>query len=364
MTFCLLLLTSLQSTVRPMMVVDSAVVSVTVAPDRVLIARGEGSRYLNFDFHLENEGNDTLLINTIQVSVFDASNALVLRRAINRNGLSPSIHVIPFTQLAPGASIAVFNPFHTFDHGVPLDVMEYEFFLDAPGEATHYRSTVRVAPVEYETKTHLRLPVEGRVLVVDGNDFYAHHRRVPLTDPVPMQFGIEANSARYAYDLSVVRDGELYDGFGEENEEWFGFGATLVAPGAGRIVEIQNDVPDNRPWIPELDYARALDDLRFFYGNYVVIDHLNGEFSYLMHMKEGSIRVKPGQIVEQEEELGQLGNSGDSYLPHLHYQLQTGRSSSSEGLPIYFRDYRRTRGTRVEHLDRGFVETGDIVERR
>ena len=296
--------------------------------------------------------------------MFDESNALVLRRAINRNGLSPSINVLPVTRIVPGGSISIFNPFHTFDRGVPLDVMEYEFFFDIPGDDTHYRSTARVTPMLYDTKTSLRLPVEGRVLVVDGNDFYAHHRRVPLTDPVPKQFGIEANSARYGYDLSVVRDGELFEGFGERNDEWFGFGATLVAPGGGRVVQIRNDVPDNRPWIPDLDYTKAFEDLTFFYGNFVVIDHLNGEFSYLMHMKEGSVRVQPGQMVEPGDVVGQLGNSGDSYLPHLHYQLQTGRSPSSEGLPIYFRDYRRHRGTRVQHVERGFVETGDIVEGR
>ncbi|MGH8073499.1 MAG: peptidoglycan DD-metalloendopeptidase family protein [Lysobacter sp.] len=59
-------------------------------------------------------------------------------------------------------------------------------------------------------------------------------------------------------------------------------------------------------------------------GNHVVIHHSNGEFSLLCHMQHGSLKVAEGQQVEQEQEIGLLGSSGDSSSPHVHHQLQDG----------------------------------------
>ena len=87
----------------------------------------------------------------------------------------------------------------------------------------------------------------------------------------------------------------------------------------------------------------------------------NGEFSVLAHMKQGSVTVKAGDRVKRGQKIGELGASGDSMFPHLHYQLQRD-AKTGEGLPSYFRDFRRLTGKSWVRVKRGHVDTGDVVE--
>lgn len=59
------------------------------------------------------------------------------------------------------------------------------------------------------------------------------------------------------------------------------------------------------------------------YGCWVKIDHGNGATSSYAHMIEGSIKVKPGDIVSQNTLLGQVGWTGQtSFGPHVHFVMQ------------------------------------------
>jgi murein DD-endopeptidase MepM/ murein hydrolase activator NlpD len=57
-------------------------------------------------------------------------------------------------------------------------------------------------------------------------------------------------------------------------------------------------------------------------GNYVIIDHGNGEYSFLAHLKKGSMVVAVGDSLKSGQFIGLCGNSGNSSEPHLHYHLQ------------------------------------------
>lgn len=56
-------------------------------------------------------------------------------------------------------------------------------------------------------------------------------------------------------------------------------------------------------------------------GHYVVVDHGNGYVTKYMHMQEGSIMVEKDQLIKDGEVLGNLGNSGGSTGPHLHFEI-------------------------------------------
>ena len=60
------------------------------------------------------------------------------------------------------------------------------------------------------------------------------------------------------------------------------------------------------------------------YGNYVVIQHQNGMQTLYAHMSE--ILVKVGDQVQQSEEIGKMGNTGDSTGVHLHFEVRGGRN--------------------------------------
>ena len=57
-----------------------------------------------------------------------------------------------------------------------------------------------------------------------------------------------------------------------------------------------------------------------FGGNYVVLR--SGElFALFAHLRNGSVRVRVGDSVRMREQLGEVGNSGASIQPHLHFQI-------------------------------------------
>ena len=64
--------------------------------------------------------------------------------------------------------------------------------------------------------------------------------------------------------------------------------------------------------------------------------------------KIGRVVVREGQRVTQGQLIGRLGNSGDSFAPHVHHQLQDGPSwQSASGLPCRYSNITNQR------LDRG-----------
>ncbi|UJF33340.1 peptidoglycan DD-metalloendopeptidase family protein [Paenibacillus hexagrammi] len=55
------------------------------------------------------------------------------------------------------------------------------------------------------------------------------------------------------------------------------------------------------------------------YGNYVIINHLNGYETLYGHMSK--IIAKEGAIVEKGEQIGVMGSTGDSTGVHLHFEI-------------------------------------------
>ncbi|MEO6324139.1 MAG: M23 family metallopeptidase [Thermoanaerobaculia bacterium] len=337
-------------------------VSIELLPQAPLIETSRNQQLLNFDFLLKNGTKEPLEITSIEVSVLGAGDVLIAQRRVGTNG--DSILTVPDRALAPDKKLVVFNPIHAFPLDLTLETLRYEFVFGAPGQdGEKARATCTVKPVAYPGKTALMLPTTGRVLVHDGHDFYSHHRRLDITGGMTTALGITSNFGRYAYDLCVVDEkGRMFKGTGERNEDWYGFGTKLVAPGDGVVVAMARDRADNtRAKKVPLDRDEVMKDVRVLFGNYVVIDHENGEFSFLAHMKQGSVLPKVGQRVKRGEKVGEMGFSGDAFLVHVHYQVQSD-SKFGEGLPSYFRDFRRVVGAKSVFVTRGQVDSGDVLE--
>lgn len=59
----------------------------------------------------------------------------------------------------------------------------------------------------------------------------------------------------------------------------------------------------------------------------------------MAHMQQGSVTVKPGERLAAGQVIGKLGNSGNSFGPHLHYQLQSGpQLFQGQSLPFRFQN--------------------------
>ena len=59
------------------------------------------------------------------------------------------------------------------------------------------------------------------------------------------------------------------------------------------------------------------------YGNYIIILHDNGLYTLYAHGQAGSIRVSEGQRVTQGQQIMNVGSTGNSTGPHLHFEVRT-----------------------------------------
>jgi len=340
---------------------DTGSVQLRVLPETPLIEQGPGGEQrLNFDFILENGSDRTLRIDEVEVSAYDRAGRLILRRFVDDNGSSPSVGTIPGRSMDAGKRTIVFNPFHGFPADVELSDLRYRVLLrDSAGDTTFARATVR--PRAFAPRTRLSLPVAGRMIVYDGHDFYGHHRRLGLADDFAAQLGITSNFMRYSYDfIPVDSAGEMVRGEESDNRSWLGFGTPILAPADGRVVAAVDTARDDR----QIVMPAVMADVINMYGNYLVIDHGNGEFSMLGHIQQGSLRVRAGDTVRRGQHVAGMGAAGSSKMPHLHYELRTGPGMRGvEGLPAYFEGYTRHLGSRSVRVERGAPDTGEIVQR-
>ena len=55
--------------------------------------------------------------------------------------------------------------------------------------------------------------------------------------------------------------------------------------------------------------------------NFITIEHSNGEYSRYDHLEYHSVKVRVGQKVSAEQEIANIGMTGYTYIPHLHFQV-------------------------------------------
>lgn len=77
------------------------------------------------------------------------------------------------------------------------------------------------------------------------------------------------------------------------------------------------------------------------YGNCVILSHGGGLYTLYAHMQDNSFMVRKGQTVHQGDGLGKLGNTGNSYGAHLHFETHQGgyRWNASSVNPRVFIPY-------------------------
>jgi hypothetical protein len=298
----------------------------------------------------------------VQLDVRDRSGALIAKLELNDNGIQPGITIVPNRKVAAGGGLTLFNPFDTLAAQWPLASLDYTFHF-AVENGPDVVTRVHVEPKPYATKTRLRLPLDGRLLVWDGHDFYSHHRRFDFDHPAAVQIGFRTNAARYSYDFTVVdADGNRYRGDGTKHEDHFSYARPVLAPGDGKVVAVADGVAEEGSGEVSLEAVKA--NGMVIFGNYVVIDHGNGEFSHLSHLKPGSLKVAVGDKVRAGEAVAQVGTSGSSLFPHLHYELATSAGTQGEGVPSQFVDFDRVLGSTRGRADGTSPDSGDIVEAR
>ena len=110
-------------------------------------------------------------------------------------------------------------------------------------------------------------------------------------------------------------------------------GVPVLASAGGRVRAVRDGEPD----VFARDRgAEALEGREC--GNGIVIDHEDGWQTQYCHLRQGSVRVRPGQQIAAGETLGLVGLSGKADFPHVHLSVRQGKkvidpfAVSDEGL--------------------------------
>ena len=125
---------------------------------------------------------------------------------------------------------------------------------------------------------------------------------------------------------------------------------SIYAPFSGDIVESLDGIKERDPvhFIREqyegiknriLFKKHKISNLDILLGNHII---LRGShcFALFAHLHTNSISAKLGNKVKIGEKIAEVGHSGNSSGPHLHFQLMDGLSiEHAKGLPCCFREY-------------------------
>ena len=112
----------------------------------------------------------------------------------------------------------------------------------------------------YQTQTTLKLPLNEEFVIGWGGR------------TIEQNYHAEFREQRFAMDIVQMTNGNTHSGSGNNNSDYYCFGKTLISPGEGTIIELLNSVDDNIPGSVNSNQPA---------GNYIIIEHLNGEYSAL-----------------------------------------------------------------------------------
>jgi murein DD-endopeptidase MepM/ murein hydrolase activator NlpD len=140
---------------------------------------------------------------------------------------------------------------------------------------------------------------------------------------------------------------------------WWGYGQPVMAVTGGVVVEAVDGIPDTVPVGTNPNLADETAQ-----GNHVMEDIGGGRYVEYEHLKPHSVKVKAGQKVQVGQLLGNVGTSGSSLNPHLHFQvIDRPQGLKAHGLPFVF-DTQLLEGRVPPEFTNGIfskVDAGDVV---
>ena len=142
---------------------------------------------------------------------------------------------------------------------------------------------------EYNNDGEMMWPVKGKTTVTAGYPSYSD------------------GSPHWGIDICVVG---ATGGTRDENGKSYSYGEPYYAAQGGEVILAKNDGNWNSG-----------------FGNYCIIDHGDGKHTLYAHSKR--LLVSEGDIVQKGEKIGEIGDTGNTTGPHLHFEVRIKKSDGS-----------------------------------
>lgn len=120
-------------------------------------------------------------------------------------------------------------------------------------------------------------------------------------------------------------------------EDTYAWSRPVFSPVDGVVVESHDSETDRKKlWLIYdllsllINKPKVSDGFGVFGGNHVMIRAAEN-FVLLCHLRQGSSRVRKGDVVRVGQQVGEVGNTGSSIQPHLHIQVM----SSDQLFPLF-----------------------------
>lgn len=143
----------------------------------------------------------------------------------------------------------------------------------------------------------------------------------------------------------------------------------VFSPVDGVVASAADDWPDREVLSFVKDYMRAsffpprvrTSDIRPLAGNYVII-WSGSVYAMLAHLRSGSILVQPAARVSSGQRIADVGNSGNTTVPHLHFQLMDGADPmKARAVSCCFRRYEHWNGLSWEEVRNGVPGKLEVI---
>lgn len=189
-------------------------------------------------------------------------------------------------------------------------------------------------PYTYMTSTNYWWPIGSADVVTNNGKTYATGN--PETTTVTSLFGYRSDP--FGSGATTYHSGlDIAGGRGLGN-------VNIIAAREG-VVVTTNDTCTS---------GTGLDPCGGGYGNYIILQHSDGNYTLYAHLYEHSVTVKSGDAVEQGQVIGKMGSSGQSTGAHLHFEVREGanqHSSTVDPLNYISAETPRTLSTSSEFLE-------------